>query len=149
MRLVSLEIPRPPPSEGDPNHFPFSYYFFKYPVKCCLQSREFQLSQLISIFPCALPPWCPRGGAWLSPLSLALASDHSFYLSLLLLFQNQIYIINLFGECLRTLVCSCGRRGLALSIFQLPFATAPPPPLPPEPQRPPPHPDHPLGKIQP
>lgn len=117
MRLVSLEIPRPPPSEGDPNHFPFSYYFFKYPVKCRLQSREFQLSQLISIFPCALPPWCPRGGAWLSPLSLALASDHSFYLSLLLLFQNQIYIINLFGECLRTQVCPCGRRGLALSIF--------------------------------
>ena len=110
--LKSPHLPLPP---GGPIHFPFSYYFFKYPVKCRLQSREFQLSQLISIFPCAFPPRCPQGGAWLSPphpspVPSPLLHDHSFYLSLLL-FRNQIYIINLFGECLRTVVCFCGRLG--------------------------------------
>ena len=67
MRLVSLEIPPSPPSPGSPIHFPFSYYFFKYLVKCRLQSREFQLSQLISIFPCAFPPSVSRGRGLAEP----------------------------------------------------------------------------------
>lgn len=67
MRLVSLEIPPSPPSPGSPIHFPFSYYFFKYPVKCRLQSREFQLSQLISIFPCAFPASVSQGRGLAEP----------------------------------------------------------------------------------
>lgn len=68
MRLVSLEIPHLPLPLAAQSTFPFLIIFFKYPVKCRLQSREFQLSQLISIFSmCSSPLGVPGGGAWLNP----------------------------------------------------------------------------------
>lgn len=54
--------------------------------------RGFQLSQLISIFPCASPVSTLRR-TWLDPFPFPLAPTHSPYFSLRLLFQNHIYII--------------------------------------------------------
>lgn len=110
--LCHLKSPIPPLLRATQTTFPFLIIFLS--TLSNVLCGGFQLSQLISISPCAsLLGLLRRDLA--EPLPFPSHSPPppapSFYFSLLLLFQNQIYIVNLLVGVFKDRPGFCGRLG--------------------------------------
>lgn len=149
--LCHLKSPIPPLLRATQTTFPFLIIFLS--TLSNVLCGGFQLSQLISISPCAsLLGLLRRDLAEPLPFpSHSPPPTPSFYFSLLLLFQNQIYIVNLLVGVFKDRPGFCGRLGGGQFLMCLPssptvcaFPSTTNPSLRSAPS---PSTDHPQGKI--